>query len=101
MQHVHLKFGSIQIHAQRVCRGLLLCALWLASTAAVAAPLRAQWSFRLLPGDAQLQTHPGMDAWKQATVPGSVHTDLLAAGLIGDPYVGAAEAGLHLSLIPI
>ncbi|PZU19024.1 MAG: beta-mannosidase, partial [Stenotrophomonas sp.] len=95
MQHVHLKFGSIQIHAQRVCRGLLLCALWLASTAAVAAPLRAQWSFRLLPGDAQLQTHPGMDAWKQATVPGSVHTDLLAAGLIGDPYVGAAEAGLQ------
>ncbi|WP_293714970.1 beta-mannosidase [Stenotrophomonas sp. UBA7606] len=67
----------------------------LASSAAVAAPLQAQWSFRLLPGDAQLQAHPGMDAWKQATVPGSVHTDLMAAGLISDPYVGAAEAGLQ------
>ena len=95
MQHVHLKFGSIQIHAQRACRGLLLCALWLASSAAVAAPLQAQWNFRLLPGDAQLQAHPGMDAWKNATVPGSVHTDLMAAGLIADPYVGAAEAGLQ------
>jgi beta-mannosidase len=29
-----------------------------------------------------------------ARVPGVVHTDLLAAGLIGDPYVGAAEAAL-------
>ena len=95
MQQAHSKFGSIQILAQRVCRGLLLCALSLASSAAVAAPLQAQWSFRLLPGDSQLQAHPGMDAWKQATVPGSVHTDLMAAGLIGDPYVGAAEAGLQ------
>ncbi|MGH8053950.1 MAG: beta-mannosidase [Stenotrophomonas sp.] len=96
MQQAHSKFGSIQIHAQRVCRTLLLCALWLTCTApALAAPLQAQWSFRLLPGDAQLQAHPGMDAWKQATVPGSVHTDLMAAGVIGDPYVGAAEAKLQ------
>ncbi len=29
-----------------------------------------------------------------ATVPGSVHTDLLDAGLIPDPYVGTNEAGL-------
>ncbi|GAA4916529.1 glycoside hydrolase family 2 protein [Streptomonospora salina] len=29
-----------------------------------------------------------------AQVPGSVHTDLLAAGLIGDPYLDTAEAGL-------
>jgi beta-mannosidase len=29
-----------------------------------------------------------------ATVPGSVHTDLLAAGLIPDPYVDSAEAEL-------
>ncbi len=95
MQQAHTKFGSMQILAQRACRGLLLCALSLASSAAVAAPLQAQWSFRLLPGDAQLQAHPGMDAWKPATVPGSVHTDLMAAGLIADPYVGAAEAGLQ------
>ena len=27
-----------------------------------------------------------------ATVPGCVHTDLMAAGLLVDPYVGTAEA---------
>lgn len=35
-----------------------------------------------------------------ATVPGSIHTDLLAAGLIGDPYAGlneAAQVWLHRS----
>ena len=30
-----------------------------------------------------------------ATVPGCVHTDLLAAGLIEDPYLGQAEAEQH------
>lgn len=30
-----------------------------------------------------------------ATVPGCVHTDLLAAGLLHDPYLGAAEAEQH------
>ncbi|MGV8908064.1 MAG: glycoside hydrolase family 2 protein [Propionicimonas sp.] len=30
-----------------------------------------------------------------ATVPGVVHTDLLAAGLIQDPYLGVAEADQH------
>ncbi|MGV8850191.1 MAG: glycoside hydrolase family 2 protein [Propionibacteriaceae bacterium] len=29
------------------------------------------------------------------TVPGCVHTDLIAAGLLGDPYHGAAEADQH------
>lgn len=32
------------------------------------------------------------DAWVPTTVPGSVHTDLLSAGLIRDPYVGQGEA---------
>jgi beta-mannosidase len=30
-----------------------------------------------------------------ATIPGVVHTDLLAAGLIDDPYLGTAEADQH------
>ena len=30
-----------------------------------------------------------------ATVPGVVHTDLLAEGLIDDPYLGNAEADQH------
>ncbi len=52
----------------------------------------------------------GDAAWVPATVPGTVHTDLLAAGLIPDPYAGANEDTLqwiedrdwvyHLSLDP-
>ena len=60
-----------------------------------AAPLQAQWSFRLLPGDAQLRAHPQLAGWRNAQVPGAVHTDLLAQGQIPDPYVGAPEAGLQ------
>lgn len=78
-----------------VRRALAACLLCGLAGAALAAPLQAHWSFRLLPGDAQLSAHPGMETWRAATVPGSVHTDLLANGLIGDPYVGAAEAGLQ------
>ena len=94
MQHAHGKFGSIQNRPARSWCIALLCLLACAGSA-LAAPLQAQWNFRLLPGDTQLQAHPGLDAWTPATVPGSVHTDLMAAGLIGDPYVGAAEAGLQ------
>jgi len=60
-----------------------------------AAPLQAQWSFRLVPGDARLGAHPQLADWRTAQVPGAVHTDLLAQGLIPDPYVGAPEAGLQ------
>jgi beta-mannosidase len=34
-------------------------------------------------------------SWHKATVPGMVHTDLLANGVIPDPYIGAPEAGLQ------
>src|SRR5690606_10354434 len=93
VQHRRIRFGSMQ--ARVFWRYVLLLALCALAGIALAAPLPAQWSFRLLPGDAQLQAHPGLDAWRPAQVPGSVHTDLLAAGLIGDPYAGAAEAGLQ------
>jgi beta-mannosidase len=33
----------------------------------------------------------GQDAWLPATVPGGVHTDLMAAGRIPDPFVGDNE----------
>jgi len=60
-----------------------------------AAQLQAQWSFRMLPGNAQLKAHPEAGQWRPASVPGSVHTDLLAHKLIPDPYAGAPEAGLQ------
>jgi len=34
-------------------------------------------------------------AWLKATVPGTVHTDLLANGVIGDPFTGAREPELQ------
>jgi beta-mannosidase len=95
MQYVRTKFGSIQNRFIRLGWLALLVVSCTVAGVASAAPLQAQWSFRLLPGDAQLQAHPGLDTWRPAQVPGSVHTDLQAAGVIGDPYVGAAEAGLQ------
>ncbi|WP_455549725.1 glycosyl hydrolase 2 galactose-binding domain-containing protein, partial [Dryocola clanedunensis] len=65
---------------------LVLLAAWALPVAA--APLAAEWSFRLLPGDARGAAHPGLQQWRPAQVPGAVHTDLLAQGQIPDPYVG-------------
>lgn len=72
---------------------LVLLAAWALPVAA--APLAAEWSFRLLPGDARGAAHAGLQQWRPAQVPGAVHTDLLAQGQIPDPYVGAPEAGLQ------
>jgi beta-mannosidase len=43
--------------------------------------LSGAWSFR----------EAGADSWLPATVPGGVHTDLLAAGAIPDPFIGDNE----------
>ncbi|MEH0167115.1 beta-mannosidase [Roseateles microcysteis] len=53
------------------------------------------WTFRLLPGNAQVAKHAEAAIARAAKVPGTVHTDLLAHGLIPDPYVGAPEAALQ------
>ncbi|MBW8823692.1 MAG: glycoside hydrolase family 2 protein [Xanthomonadales bacterium] len=57
--------------------------------------LDGAWTFRLQPDDAQAASHRAMTTWRRATVPGTVHTDLLANHRIPDPYVGAPEAGLQ------
>lgn len=44
--------------------------------------LSGGWQFRRAEGDGQ---------WRPARVPGTVHTDLLALGLIPDPFVGDNE----------
>ncbi|MFC5743330.1 beta-mannosidase [Dyella tabacisoli] len=53
------------------------------------------WRFRLVPDVAAAKTHPEAVAWHRAQVPGSVQTDLLAAGAIGDPFYRDNEAGLQ------
>lgn len=76
-----------------------VCLTLAAVPALAAAPARLVidhgWTFRLMPGSAQLAAHSAAAPWHAATVPGTVHTDLLASKLIVDPYVGAAEAGLQ------
>ncbi len=81
----------------RLVAGLCLA---LASTVASAGAVHEQaidngWQFRLVPGNAQAKDRPHVVQWRAATVPGTVHTDLLANKLIPDPYVGAPEAGLQ------
>jgi beta-mannosidase len=57
--------------------------------------LATGWRFRLVPGLAAVLAHPEAAAWRTAHVPGSVQTDLLAAGAIGDPFGRNNEAGLQ------
>ncbi len=54
----------------------------------VGTPLQADWTLRL----GRVRAPAPLDTVEiPATVPGCVHTDLLAAGLIEDPYVGTRE----------
>jgi len=85
-------------------RGVLLLVLLLATGLANAGlahasratlALHENWQFRLLPGSSQMADHPEARHWLPARIPGEVHTDLLAAKLIPDPFVGAPEAGLQ------
>ncbi|HET7267627.1 MAG TPA: glycoside hydrolase family 2 protein, partial [Oleiagrimonas sp.] len=77
--------------------GLCACLMWLLAMPAQAASttLDGHWQFRLLPGDSKAVQHPDTTSWHPATVPGSVHTDLLANDLIVAPYKGAHEAQLQ------
>ncbi|MBO9154646.1 glycoside hydrolase family 2 protein [Chitinophaga sp. GCM10012297] len=67
--------------------GLLLTIAFLPAFAQQ--PLRAAidsaWEFR----------RTDENVWRKATVPGTVHTDLLAHQLIPDPFAGANEKGLQ------
>ena len=80
-------------------RSVLLVGLLLAAPAWAATPAsldlgKSEWQMRVAPGE-QAKAHPVAAVWQRATVPGNVHTDLLANGAIVDPYVGAHEAGLQ------
>ncbi|MER6755851.1 glycoside hydrolase family 2 protein [Micromonospora echinofusca] len=54
--------------------------------------LHEGWTLRAVPGPQVPAAIAGRAV--PATVPGCVHTDLLAAGLIGDPYLDDNEKGL-------
>lgn len=80
-------------------KALLLASLLVSASASAGIPAvfdlgAGEWQMRVIPG-AQARAHPAAASWQHATVPGSVHTDLLANGAIVDPYAGAHEAGLQ------
>ena len=82
--------------AVRVVRLLFLLLALLPGTVE-AAPKTAQalehgWQVRIDPADPAAKVHHRAARWLPARVPGSVQTDLIAAGLIPDPYVGLNEA---------
>ena len=58
-------------------------------------PLHSDWTVRLVDGPAPDDLRERLAAGIPATVPGVVHTDLIAAGLISDPDVDDAESTLH------
>ena len=80
-------------------KALVLAALFVAAPCWAGVPAvrdlgAAEWQMRVIPG-AQANAHRNAAVWQRARVPGSVHTDLLANGVIADPYVGAREAELQ------
>lgn len=48
------------------------------------------WTFRMVSDSDSVKAE-----WIAATVPGTVHTDLLAAGVISEPFASVAEKGLQ------
>ncbi|WP_109123868.1 glycoside hydrolase family 2 protein [Dyella sp. C11] len=68
-------------------------ALTLAS--ATVTPLNTGWQFRLVPDSALAAQHADQTNWPPAQVPGSVQTDLLTTGNIGDPFYRDNEAQLQ------
>lgn len=53
------------------------------------------WQVRLVPGQAQAKEHPQATVWLPAQVPGTVQTDLMAAGLVPDPFLGSNEGAIQ------
>jgi beta-mannosidase len=80
----------------------LLCAFGAGGASDAATPVKPEapapapappgfgpWTFRAVGGP------PAVAAWMPAAVPGCVHTDLLRAGKIPDPFYGTNEKGLQ------
>jgi beta-mannosidase len=54
--------------------------------------LNGEWRFKAVGGKKDLPTvHTDVQEWMPASVPGTVHTDLMAAGRIPDPFIRLNE----------
>ena len=65
------------------------------AAAATSQSLDKGWQLRLAEHSPQAAQHAAQTQWQAANVPGSVQTDLLAAGKIGDPFYRDNEASLQ------
>lgn len=77
--------GALILSVLAVCAAQAQSAGTAGQRPASARTLHEGWRFR----------QAGTDAWHRATVPGCVHTDLLAAGLIEDPFYRDNESKLQ------
>jgi beta-mannosidase len=79
----------------------ILALVALLAAPALAAPktvisLDQGWQVRIDPSDAQaVREHPRAANWLNASVPGSVQQDLIAAGILPDPFIGRNEAAIQ------
>lgn len=67
--------------------------VWAAPPTAI--DLDEGWQVRLVPGQAQAKEHPKAASWLPAKVPGTVQTDLMAAGMVPDPFVSNNEGAIQ------
>lgn len=59
-------------------------------------PLDRNWQVRIDPADADaVRQQPRAAGWLSATVPGSVQQDLIAAGIVPDPFKGLNERAIQ------
>jgi beta-mannosidase len=70
---------------------LVVAGLCVAPARAATRSLDQGWQVRLAPGDPAAKAHPRAARWLPAHVPGAVQTDLMAAGLLRDPWKGENE----------
>ena len=58
--------------------------------------LDQHWQMRIDPSDREaVREHPRAASWLSASVPGSVQQDLIAAGIVPDPFIGQNEAAIQ------
>lgn len=86
-------------HARLPARLGLLLALGLPALGQAAVPttlpLQQGWQVRLAPGEARAKEFPKAAQWLPAQVPGTVQTDLIAAGVVPDPFYRDNEAKIQ------
>jgi len=77
---------------KRICLLALLFAAPALAAPKTSIPLDRNWQVRIDPEDAEaVRQQPRAAGWLPATVPGSVQQDLIAAGIVPDPFTGLNE----------